>query len=170
MLIVTTQSDHVSSGWHLNIMVSRLPSALLDKIDITTQKQKNITELKPSLHLYCDSYLLYSCSLNCCGFQGDVFKNREECPAFPDHIGKLPHTVPSHVMTVHPLVQAWYESSLIGGRRLLSSLLAVLSPALWWHHQHRLCAFALAGFFFFPSCFSPLRYASSSTAAPQTCC
>lgn len=136
-------------------MVSRLPSALLYKINITTQKQKNITERKPSLHLYCDSYL-YSRSLNCCGFQGDVFKNCKECPAFPDHVGELPHSVPSHVMTVHPfgttlewvIANWWMEVVVITACRAQPSSV-MTSPT------STLC-FCSGGFFF------PLLFQSSA--------
>lgn len=62
-------------------------------------------------------------------------KNHKARPAFPDR--RAAFHIESPAMPWPPIfsIQRRSESSLISGRRLLSSLPVVLSLALWWHHQ-----------------------------------
>lgn len=88
-------------------------------------------------------------------------KNHKARPAFPDR--RAAFHIESPAMPWPPIfsIQRRSESSLISGRRLLSSLPVVLSLALWWHHQ---LAVALMGVFFQP-CSGPPRCTSSAAAA-----
>lgn len=88
-------------------------------------------------------------------------KNHKARPAFPDR--RAAFHIESPAMPWPPIssIQRRSESSLISGRRLLSSLPVVLSLALWWHHQ---LAVALMGVFF-PPCSGPPRCTSSAAAA-----
>lgn len=71
-------------------------------------------------------------------------KNHKARPAFPDR--RAAFHIESPAMPWPPIfsIQRRSESSLMSGRRLLSSLPVVLSLALWWHHQ---LAVALMGVF-----------------------
>lgn len=94
-------------------------------------------------------------------------KNHKARPAFPDR--RAAFHIESPAMPWPPIfsIQRRSESSLMSGRRLLSSLAVVLSLALWWHHQ---LAVALMGVFSRPVLVLRAVPPPPPPPLPQTCC